>query len=96
MTNICPKCDGQIDALRAVPWGDGIHRLSLAPYLCAWCASLFLIEPGTGNLFDIDELGRKYDIDAMAAMKANKALWGFIEHHRKLILSTPNRRPVLR
>jgi hypothetical protein len=93
---ICPKCDGKIDAVTARLWGDGEQKMPLAPYLCAWCASLMLINLVTRELFTPEAIKDKFNIDMVATMKTNAVLWAAIEEARAEILALPKRRTVLR
>lgn len=92
----CPKCDGRIDHFAAAPWGDGVQRHSIAPQLCAWCGSLLVLDLKAAKLMTLEKVTELTGIDAEAQMRKNTKLWDAIEEARKLILSFPNRRPVLR
>lgn len=93
---ICPKCDGQIDHFAAAPWGDGKQTMSVAPQLCAWCGSLLVLDLKGRKLMTLEMVSELTGLDAEAQMRKNAKLWEAIEEARKLILSFPNRRPVLR
>jgi hypothetical protein len=92
----CPKCDGQIDHFAAAPWGDGAQKTSIAPQLCAWCGSLLVLDLKARKLITLEEVSKLTGLDAEAQMRKNAKLWSAIEDARRLILSFPNRRPVLR
>lgn len=92
----CPKCDGEIDALAMEKWGDGHQKTVLAPYVCSWCGSLLIFNLELHKLYDPEELTCRLDIDVLALMQKNTAMWSAITQARDLILSLPNRRPVLR
>ena len=93
---ICPHCDSELDGMITTKWGDGIQRGNVAPFICSWCASLMLIDKDTGTLITQEEFKTITDLDFTELFRLNKTLWSRIEENRKLILSAPNRRPVLR
>jgi hypothetical protein len=93
---ICPKCDGQLDAMAALPWGDGNQALPLAPFLCSLCASLLIVDLERNRLIDPEEILLATGRDPVSYMKQNKLLWEKIEEARRDILALPNRRKVLR
>lgn len=89
---ICPKCDGEIDALIASPWGTGSmppDGLTIAPFICSACASLLLLDFEPGRLFLVPPEG-------LEVIKRNQVLWKTITDSQRRILALPNRRPVLR
>jgi hypothetical protein len=89
----CPKCDGEIDALVAVPWGEPPQEpLRLAPYLCGWCASLLIVDLDRQQLLSPEEVSRVAGVDVIAAMQSNAALWHAITEGRGRILALPDRR----
>lgn len=47
---VCPACQAAIDLLTLVPWGDGQQRTPAAPWICATCAALGVIELATGRI----------------------------------------------
>ena len=94
----CPKCDSDIDALIATPWGTGPKNSSLppsAPYICSWCGSLLMIVfSSASNPELVDAFGEHPEL--LDIIKTNRALSDEIDRTRKVILSLPNRKPVLR
>jgi len=46
----CPACGVTIVALVIFPWGDGQQRIPVAPWICASCAALGLIDLATGDI----------------------------------------------
>ena len=46
----CAACHAAIDLLALVPWGDGQHTLPCAPWICACCAALGIVELETGEI----------------------------------------------
>lgn len=95
---ICPACDGDIDAHMASPWGTGPdpnQSQRITPWICAWCASLFVMDWQRKALLSPVVIKRLHNVDVLAAMKQNKILWRAISEAREKILATPNRRPVL-
>jgi hypothetical protein len=44
----CPACHVVIDRQVLLPWGDGQQTLPVAPWICASCAALGIIELATG------------------------------------------------
>lgn len=93
---ICPKCDGKIDKFIVSPWGDGDQKTPIAPYVCAWCASIMLFDLDRGALYPIEEVSRIVGFDVEIKLSQNETLWNAIQDCRVQILSTPNRRKVLR
>jgi len=86
----CPKCDGEPDALAAVPWGKVPNTVpQFAPYICGLCGSLLLTNLLTDELFVIPEYG-------IEMLKRNEALWTEISRLQEEIRRLPKRRPVLR
>ena len=54
---ICPACGYQVDKLAEMPWGDGIQKLSIAPFICAGCATAMIINLVTYELTFIPPAG---------------------------------------
>lgn len=46
----CPACHAGIDRQVLLPWGDGQQTLPVAPWICASCAALGIIELATGHI----------------------------------------------
>lgn len=44
----CPACGVVLHRLLVVPWGSGKQTMAVAPWICAACAALGLIELATG------------------------------------------------
>lgn len=93
---MCPKCDGDLDAYLKVKWGDGVQKQKVAPFVCAWCASLMLIDLETKTLITDADFQITTGMSLRDCFRHNKPLWQAIEENQKLILSAPGRRPVLR
>jgi hypothetical protein len=92
----CPKCDGDIDAALIERWGSGEQTGPLAPYVCGWCASFFVIDLPKQRLLDPDRIMLDTGVDLMAAVKSNAAMMEAITSAQAKIRALPNRRPVLR
>jgi hypothetical protein len=93
---ICPKCDGELDAYIKAKWGDGIQKESIVPFICSLCASILFFDQRTGTLMSPEQIDLKTGLDSIGLLTENQTLWSAISANRKLILSAPNRRPVLR
>jgi hypothetical protein len=93
-TPTCPKCGGEIDQTIVSPWGDGDQSAPMAPFICGWCASLFMLDLRTKQLFDPIQLGKALNFDILGQLRQNKPLWDSIQETRAKILVLPNRRPV--
>lgn len=92
----CPKCDGEIDSFKIARWGDGVQRQSMAPYICGWCASLFVIDTSRKALYSPEDIKRETGLDVLALIESNQRMWTAITDSQKMIRALPSRRPVLR
>lgn len=75
----CPACGVTIDRLLLLPWGDGQQRTPAAPWICASCAALGIIELATGHITIAPEAMWQVVQDR------NPRLWQEIETTRALI-----------
>jgi hypothetical protein len=78
-TVACPACGVALAAHLRVPWGDGHQRLPRAPWICASCAALGLIDLATGVIV--------LTPDALWApvQESNPTLWAQITEARACI-----------
>ena len=93
---LCPKCDGEIDAQAVSQWGNGAQSTRFAPYICGWCASFFMLDLEERNLCDPVILSKSLGIDVINLLKTNAPLWKAVEDGQAKIRALPNGRPVLR
>lgn len=75
----CPACHVTIDRLALVPWGDGQQRTTVAPWICASCAALGIIELATGRITLTEEAMWQ------PVQERNPALWQEITQIRARI-----------
>jgi hypothetical protein len=92
----CPKCDGKIDHLIVSHWGDPSERNPLAPYVCGMCASVLLLDVEKGYLYTPEVIRKALDLDVLAIMQSNAALWAEITENVAMVRKMPNLRRVLR
>ena len=88
---ICPRCDGEVDALIKTTWGSGPKDPdeARAPYVCSLCGSVCIIDLSDMTLTPITE-------EMLKILKTNASLWEAIETARAFLATVPNRRKILR
>lgn len=80
----CPACQAVIVRLLLLPWGDGQHTLPAAPWICATCAALGIIELATGHITLAPEPLW------VLVQERNPALWHTIVETRARIKGEPH------
>jgi hypothetical protein len=75
----CPNCGVTPDAQALRPWGDGQQTLPVAPWICASCGALAIIELATGRLQPTTD-----DMWAVVRLR-NPVLWAEIQRVRAAI-----------
>lgn len=80
----CPACHAVIDRQLLLPWGDGQHTLPAAPWICATCAALGIIELATGQISIVPE-GWWQEVQ-----DRNPVLWQTIARTRARIKGEPH------
>jgi hypothetical protein len=81
----CPACGKQPEIQAMLPWGDGHQQLPVAPWMCASCGALALMELATGEI--------KPTTDAMWAVvrERNPVLWAAITRVRAQVKAEKER-----
>lgn len=94
---VCPRCDGESDALVFGRWGERTPEEPAAfpalPYICGLCGSLLIaltIPDAELPVLTVPS------VEELVVIRANAALWAAIREGRAQVLARPGRRPVLR
>jgi hypothetical protein len=75
----CPACGVNLARHVALPWGNGQQRQPVAPWICASCGALAVIDLATGVLTPTTD-----DMWEVVRQR-NPVLWGEIERLRAAI-----------
>jgi hypothetical protein len=66
---VCPECGYIADKALALPWGDGVQAVSVAPYICAGCGAASIVNLVTRNVEAVSAAGWE------VVKRNNPALW---------------------
>ena len=75
----CPECGVHPDRLIPAPWGDGVQKVSVVPWLCGHCGALAILHLTSGRLTATT------DAEWDPVRRHNPELWALVEETRALI-----------